>query len=159
MCFVLSIVIRKASFEDIPAIYEITKEAFKVYIKKAGITAAVSALTETLDDVRDDVLTKDVFIAVKNNYPVGCVRVTINTDSTAYISRLGVRIKYQRSGIGKTLFDWVNRSLMELGITKVYLYTAAQNSSLLGFYRSLGFYIERFVYDREYPRTLMCKNL
>jgi len=105
----MKIIIRKAMHEDANAIYDITKQAFKIYAEKVGITA-FSALTETFDNIEKDIETKEVFIASQEDLPVGCVRVQINDDNTAYITRLAVRADFQRAGIGRTLIEAVHEN-------------------------------------------------
>ena len=153
----MKISVRKAHIEDIPAILEITREAFKDYVAKAGIDTPILALTETFDDIKDDIEKKEVFIACEDHYPIGSVRIEINSDNTAYLSRLSVRIKYQSAGVGKLLMDIVNKRLKELGVSKVFLHTAINHNKLLMFYCSLGFSIESISNDKGYARALMCK--
>ena len=94
--------VRLATEEDIPAIMDITREAFSKYVKLAGLES-VSALTETYEDVKRDLETKLVLIAVQDDIPVGSVRLEIRDDHTAYLSRFGVRTTNQNSGIGKSI--------------------------------------------------------
>ena len=153
----MTTIVRKAKLEDANTIYDITKEAFKIYAEKVGITT-FSALTETLDNIQKDIETKEVLIACQKNSPVGCVRVEINNDNTAYISRLAVRSDFQKAGIGRTLIEAVHEKLKNLRISKVYLHTASKHKRLVIFYYSLGFYVVSTSTDKGYIRALMCKE-
>jgi ribosomal protein S18 acetylase RimI-like enzyme len=151
-------VVRRAYEGDIPKIMEITKEAFKIYAEGAGIGDKLAALEETYDDVLRDIETKEVFVALLNGSIVGSVRVEIKPGRTAYLSRFGVDPCYQHNGVGKILMNAVDNSMMELGITNLYLHTASRMLSLVRFYYGRGFYIESTTKDQGYIRALLCKE-
>ncbi len=153
----MKVSVRKARHEDIPSIYDITKEAFKWYVSKAGIQQIIPALTETHRDIQSDIENKEVFIAFENHYPIGCVRVDINCRD-AYISRFAVRVKYHHTGVGKSLMDAVSKRLRELGVSCACLHTTANYDEPIRFYLSLGFRIVSISSDTGYPKALMCKE-
>lgn len=150
--------IRQAVPEDIPFIYEVTKEAFEKYIQLANIDGKVEALTETKEDILHDIETKYVFVAFLDGIPVGSLRVELQDDKTAYLSRFGVRLAFQNSGIGKALMNVVDRTLKDDGVEKLTLHTASTVTSLVRFYYARGFYIDSTTKDRGYIRALLVKD-
>mgnify|MGYP000029144269 CR=1 FL=1 len=153
-----SFIIRKAVEADAPAIHEIMQDSFKKYIADTGLTCSVEALQETVEDIAYDIRTKEVFIAIIDDVPVGSVRISISPDNTAYLSRFGVRPSYNNQGIGKALISLVDKMLMERGIKKVMLHTASKYRDLVRFYYGRGFYIESTTTDKGYIRALMVKE-
>lgn len=153
-----SLVVRKAVEGDIPKILEITREAFKMYAIGAGITERLAALEETYEDIKRDIETKEVFVALLNDVVVGSVRIEILPDNTAYLSRFGVGTEYQSHGIGKELMLAVDEAMIGFGVTNLYLHTASRMLSLVRFYYGKGFYIESTTNDRGYIRALLCKE-
>jgi ribosomal protein S18 acetylase RimI-like enzyme len=154
----MAFVVRKAVAEDIPQIIEISKEAFGVYAEGAGITAYVSPLEETYEDLKKEISNKLVLVALLDGAIVGSVRIEIYEDKTAYLSRFGVRSEVQNRGIGKLLMNAVDDAMNSLGVTNLYLHTASRMLSLVRFYYGRGFYIESTTKDRGYIRALLCKE-
>lgn len=153
-----SFVIRSASKEDAEAIQMITREAFTKYMEDTGLTGTMEALMESLEDIKKDIETKEVFVAFIDNTPVGTIRVEILPDNTAYISRFGVSLKYHNIGIGKSLMNLVDKLLMSKGVKKVFLHTASTYKDLVRFYYGRGFYIDSTTKDRGYVRALLVKE-
>lgn len=151
-------VVRKAVEEDIPEIQRITREAFRAYAESAGIKGTIDALEETCEDVKRDIETKEVFVALLNGSVVGSVRVEVRPDNTAYLSRLGVMPANHNYGIGKALMDAVDSTMMRLGVSNLYLHTASRLLPLVRFYYGRGFYIESTATDCGYIRALLCKE-
>ena len=151
-------VVRRAVEMDIPQIKEITREAFQMYMEGAGITGTIAAIEETYEDIKKDIETKEVFVAILDNKIVGSVRVEIMPDKTGYLSRFGVAKANQNNGVGKVLMNVVDKVMKELGITYLYLHTASRLLSLVRFYYGRGFYIESTTNDRGYIRALLCKE-
>lgn len=150
--------VRKAIVEDAPAILNITKNVFKAYQEQVGITDTIAALNETIDDVINDIESKEVFIALFNGKVVGSVRIEIKCDGTAYLSRFGVDSECQSKGVGKLLLNAVDDEMMQQNVTTLSLHTASRMLSLVRFYYGKGFYIESTTNDRGYIRALLCKE-
>lgn len=154
----MTFVVRKAVEEDIPQIKEISKEAFRVYAEEAGITPFVNPLEETLEDLKREIDSKLVFVALLDGIIIGSVRIEIYEDKTAYLSRFGVKCEFHKMGIGKLLISEVDKAMESLGVTTLYLHTASRMLSLVRFYYGRGFYIESTTKDRGYIRALLCKE-
>jgi ribosomal protein S18 acetylase RimI-like enzyme len=153
-----SIIIKKASFEDIPLIKKITIEAFENYIRLADLNNNLEALQETEEDIKNDLEKKCVFIAFIDGFAVGAVRIQICPDKTAYLSRFAVSPLYQNNGVGKVLMDTVDSFMKENNTSKLCLHTASKVSSIVCFYYRCGFYVDSTCKDRGYVRALMCKE-
>lgn len=153
-----SFIIRKAVPEDAPAIKEIMQEAFTKYRQDSGLSGSLEALEESCDDIIRDISSKEVFIAFMDNIAVGSVRVQLLPDSTAYLSRFGVKLGYHNIGIGKSLMNLVDKLLTEKGVISVSLHTASKYRDLVRFYYGRGFYVDSTTKDRGYTRAIMIKE-
>jgi len=153
-----SFIIRKAVPEDAEAIQSILLESFKKYMQDTGLKSTPEALEETVDDIKKDIETKEVYIAIIDNVPVGTIRVQIFPDNTAYISRFGVRLDYHNIGIGKSLMNLVDKVLKARGVKRVSLHTASKYKDLVRFYYGRGFYVDSTTKDRGYVRALLVKE-
>ena len=149
------ITVIRASVKHAPYISGITREAFKLYIKEAGIPGTIDALTESIDDIVKDIEEKTVFIAEVDGIPAGSIRITLKADKTAYISRYGVLVKYQSMGIGRALMEKSIKFLEEKSVQYTCLHTAANYKELVSFYNQFGFTVKEIAYDKGYPRALM----
>ena len=153
-----SFIIRRATSEDAVAIKEILNESFTNYKNDTGLTGALEALTESVEAIRTAIETVNVYIAVVDEIPVGTVRLSINTDGTAYLSRFGVVSSSRSIGIGKALMNLVNKLMKAKGVTRLTLHTASKNRELIRFYYGAGFYVESISTDRGYLRALLVKD-
>ena len=149
--------VRMATYDDIDDIMSITKEAFIKYAELAGIETT-DALTETYEDVKRDIDTKIVLIALSDGVPVGSVRVEVFDDNTAYFSRFGDKLTSQNNGIGKSILNLVDRIMKKKGVKKICLHTASKITSLIRFYYGRGFYIESTDTTKGYIRALLVKD-
>ena len=149
--------VRMATYDDIDDILSITKEAFIKYAELAGIETT-AALMETYEDVKRDIDTKIVLIALSDGVPVGSVRVEVFDDNTAYFSRFGVKVTSQNNGIGKSILNLVDRIMKKKGVKKLSLHTASKITSLIRFYYGRGFYIDSTDKSKGYTRALLIKE-
>lgn len=150
--------VRLATYDDIPAIMEITQEAFKKYQQMVGLEQKLDALSETYEDVKKDIDTKVVLIALSDDTPVGSVRVEVMPDKTAYLSRFGVRMQSQNNGIGKSIMNLVDKIMIKKGVTSISLHTGSKITSLIRFYYGRGFYIDSTDKSRGYVRAHLKKD-
>ncbi len=155
----MNMIIRKADISDIKDILIITREAFNNYALALGLPQRISALKETKETIKDDLVNKNILIACLNNETVGSIRYEIMPGNIAYISRFAVNPKIQNKGIGKALVLAVENALIETNIKAVTLHTALKMTGLMSFYSNLGFYVHSITSDRGYKRALLCKEL
>ncbi len=149
--------VRPAGYDDINDIMEITKGAFTRYRDITGISR-VDALTETYDDIKHDIDTKLVLLAMSGREACGCVRLEINPDNSAYLTRFAVKVTKQNNGIGKSIMNIVDGIALKRGIKRIYLHTDSKMASLIRFYYGRGFYIDSTDKSRGYVRALLVKD-
>ena len=151
--------VRRATTIEIPAIMQITQEAFAKYCELANVNAEkISATSETSENVANDIETKEVYVAFIDDVPVGSVRVEMLGNNRARLSRFGVRLDYQNNGIGKILMNVVDNIMRAKGVKVLELYTASKFQALVRFYYGRGFYIEEVKNDRGYARAKLIKE-
>ncbi len=151
-----SFIIRRATATDAPSVYSILQSAFQEYGAITG-QKNLEALKETEEDIRKEIETKAVYIAVIDEMIVGTVRLDIH-GVEAYLSRFAVDNKNRNIGIGKSLMSVVDKYLQGQGVKKVTLHTASKHSVLVRFYYSRGFYTEAVETDRGYLRSRLVKE-
>lgn len=155
----MELFIKKAAEREIPIIHEITQDAFTKYANDLGLPNAVSALNETYEDIRRDMIEKAILVAYYKGEPMGSIRYEMATDNIAYITRFGVKTEAQNCGIGRSLIKAVEDEARKAGAHMITLHTASKMRPLIRFYYSLGFYIHSTTTDRGYIRALLCKEL
>ena len=149
--------VRLANYDDIESIMSITREAFMKYKIMAKIDH-VDALYETYSDVKHDIDTKIVLIALSDGEPVGSVRVEVLPDRTAVLTRFAVKVTSQNNGIGKSIMNLVDRIMIKKNISRICLYTGSKVTPLIRFYYGRGFYIESTENSRGYLRAKLVKD-
>lgn len=149
--------VRLANYDDIESIMSITREAFMKYKIMANIDH-VDALYETCSDVKHDIDTKIVLIALSDGEPVGSVRVEVLPDRTAVLTRFAVKVTSQNNGIGKSIMNLVDRIMIKKNISRICLYTGSKVTPLIRFYYGRGFYIESTENSRGYLRAKLVKD-
>lgn len=149
--------LRLADEKDAQSIIDITQEAFCAYKILTG-AKTLDALEETIDDVKNDINTKLVLIAMNEGESVGCVRVEIMPDNTAYLTRFAVKVTCQNNGIGKSMMNNVDKMMKKSGVKRISLYTASKATALMRFYYGRGFYVESTDSDGGYIRAKLVKE-
>lgn len=156
----MKVIIKEATYEDMPAIYEITIEAFQKYALDLGLPDQVQALKETYESIEADLEKKIVLVAWVGDNPVGTIRCEVlPPGNIGYISRFGVKPDTHNMGIGKALITAVEKEAIKQGVTLLTLHTASKMTSLVRFYYGMGFYIHSTTTDRGYIRAYFCKEL
>lgn len=154
-----SFIIRRAVPDDAESVKMIMQESFKKYMQDTGLVGcSMDALEESIETIKEDIISKIVYIALIDDTPVGSIRIQLLPDKTAYISRFGVMLQYHNIGIGKSLMNLADKLLMAEGIKKVSLHTASKYKDLIRFYYGRGFYIDSTSKDRGYIRALLVKE-
>jgi len=153
-----SFIIRKACADDAKLVKEVMDDSFSLYKTKILPVGELDVLNETIEDIKNDILNKAVFIALIDSEAVGSVRIELGKDSEAFISRFGVKQKFHNIGIGKALMNLADKYLLSENIKKAKLYTASKYADLMRFYYGRGFYVHSITTDRGYVRALMIKE-
>jgi len=154
---VYSFVVRRAKEDDAQDIYNILQEAFKKYMADTLLHGSMEALDETVEMIKEEITTQNIFIAYINNEPVGTIRFEVDGNNEAHISRFGVRLAFHNIGIGKSLMNLIDSEIKELGIKKAYLFSASQYTELIKFYYGRGFFIESTSSSKGYIRAKLVK--
>ena len=149
--------VRVATQDDVGDILSITKEAFREYSRMCG-TDKLAALSETYEDVKYDVENKIVLIALTDGQPVGCARIEIFDDNTAYLSRFAVKTTNQNNGIGKSIMNLADKIMIKNNIRSLSLHTGSKITPLIRFYYGRGFYIRSTETVNGYLRALLVKD-
>jgi N-acetylglutamate synthase-like GNAT family acetyltransferase len=152
-----SFIIRKATIEDAEAVYSILQSSFKEYCEAVGIKIT-DALLETVEDIREQILSNTVYIAAVDDKVIGTLRLEVNGEE-AYLSRFAVDKNSRNSGVGETLMTVAEKHLIGLGVKKIILHTSSRHVTLMRFYYGRGFYAEDIKTNRGYFRARMVKNL
>ena len=150
--------VKHATEDDIPAIHKITKDAFLKYGEMAELDYNIAALNETQEDIRRDIASKNVFVVRIDDEPVGAVRVEIQENNEAYLSRFAVGSANRNNGIGKILMGVVDKVMKQNHVKLLRLHTSAKVAPLIRFYYGRGFYIADVEYSRGYPRAELIKE-
>jgi len=83
-------------------------------------------------------------------------------DDQAHLFLLAVQPEYRRTGIGRSMMEWLEKSCRTAGIQVIRLEVRASNRVAIRFYRNLGYRILARVagyYDRREAATVMAKSL
>lgn len=83
-------------------------------------------------------------------------------DEEAHLFLLAVQPKAQRSGIGKALHEWLEKSCRTAGMQRIRLEVRASNELAKRFYRHLGYRLVGQIaqyYDRREAAVVMVKSL
>ena len=150
--------VRLATVEDAPAIKKITHDAFIRYCDAANLEYTIDAVTESVEDIESDIKNKYVFIVKIDHELIGAVRVKINEDGTAYLSRFAIDEAHGNAGIGKILMRVVDKVMLENKVKTLKLHTSSKVTALIRFYYGRGFYISSVDYQRGYPRAELVKE-
>ena len=149
--------VKRAVEEDIPAIIKITKDAFLKYCEMAGLSYDIEALNETYEDVKHDIETKEVYVVFIDDEPIGAVRVELQDNHRAYLSRFAVKSSQSNNGIGKILMSILDKVMRENDVHVLRLHTGSHVTPLIRFYYGRGFYIKSVENSRGYPRAELVK--
>ena len=155
-----SFIIRRAepTRADALAVQSVMRDSFEKYKQHAGVPNTPGALSETLEDILDDIKNSYVYLAVVDGEPVGSIRINIETPEYAYIKRFGVREGYQSIGIGKSFMNLVDKLLRSKGVKYAGLHTASKYTALVRFYYGCGFYVKSTEDTRGYLRAYLVKD-
>jgi [ribosomal protein S18]-alanine N-acetyltransferase len=77
-------------------------------------------------------------VAVQGNIITGFAIMKYKDDQ-AYLHLFAVRPEHQRTGVGKALIVWLEKTALTAGIGVIYLETRLANTAARAFYQSLGY--------------------
>ena len=83
-------------------------------------------------------------------------------DDQAHLFLLAVAPEFRRTGIGRSMIHWLEKSCRTAGIQAIRLEVRASNRGAIGFYRRLGYQILARIagyYDRREAAVIMAHTL
>lgn len=83
-------------------------------------------------------------------------------DHQAHLFLLAVQPEFRRTGIGRSMMQWLEKSCRTAGIQAVRLEVRASNRGAMRFYRSLGYrFLGRVAgyYDRREAAAIMARSM
>ena len=138
--------IKQADIDDAEAVYAVVQAGFGEY--RDALPVPVSALDETMEDVRREISGGHVLLATEDGEAVGTVRYELRPDHL-YVGRLAVSPAYRRRGVGAALMTYIEKLAPTLGHTRIRLATRQSMPSNLLFYEQLGYkVIQRLAHER-----------
>jgi GNAT superfamily N-acetyltransferase len=138
--------IRQATLEDAEAVHKVVLAAFEEY--RGVLPVSVSALDESVEDVRKAIFDGRVLLAVEDGQAVGTVRYEVKPD-LLYVGRLAIVPSRRGQGIGAALMAHVERLAPSLGRTRIQLATRESIPGNLVFYERLSYQVVERV---QHPR-------
>ncbi|WP_027339233.1 GNAT family N-acetyltransferase [Halonatronum saccharophilum] len=150
--------IRVAKEEDAKLVFELTKECFSDYAQSPTFKTTPSLL-EDYEDVKMDIINKEVLIAWLDGKAVGSLRYYPLEDGEYGLIRLGVLKEYRSLNIGSTLLKEVEKRVRTNDGKSITLYSPYELKNLLNFYQNLGYKIEEVSQDDDYDRAKLTKQL
>ena len=128
--------IRKAVCgQDTERLYELVNKAYELQIGTEGVSFTTRyrwCFDVASKLMKDEV--KDMYVYVKEEEILGCVKLKINCDSKVHIGPLAVDVNHQGNGIGKFLLEFAERFAPVAMIQVV-----SCRTDILPFYRNNGY--------------------
>ncbi|GGZ08067.1 GNAT family N-acetyltransferase [Streptomyces poonensis] len=135
----MSVTISVATAKDAEQIFRLQYLCFQSEAALYG-NYRIGPLVQTLDSVREEVVSDCVFVARLGDEVVGSVRGRIADDGTASIGKLCVHPRLQGHGIGARLLRAAESTLAEeRGATRFRLHTGHRSEGNLRLYRRVGY--------------------
>lgn len=135
----MSVTISVATEQDAEQIFRLQYLCFQSEAALYG-NYRIDPLVQTLDSVRQEVVSDCVFVARLGEEVVGSVRGSVSEDGAAAIGKLCVHPRLQGHGIGARLLRAAESALAgERGATKFRLHTGHRSENNLRLYRRVGY--------------------
>ncbi|MFI9545921.1 GNAT family N-acetyltransferase [Streptomyces sp. NPDC052016] len=135
----MSVTISVATEQDAEQIFRLQYLCFQSEAALYG-NYRIAPLVQTLESVRQELVSDCVFVARLGEEVVGSVRGSITEDGAAAIGKLCVHPRLQGHGIGARLLRAAEAALAEeRGATKFRLHTGHRSEGNLRLYRRVGY--------------------
>jgi ribosomal protein S18 acetylase RimI-like enzyme len=135
----MSVTISVATEQDAEQIFRLQYLCFQSEAALYG-NYRIDPLVQTLDSVRQEVVSDCVFVARLGDEVVGSVRGKVTEDGTAAIGKLCVHPRLQGHGVGARLLRAAESALSEQrGATRFRLFTGHRSEGNLRLYRRSGY--------------------
>lgn len=135
--------IRAATFDDIPAVAEIIRSAYRTVADRLDLTpenCPKHPSNCTPDWVRADFQRGVAYFILKDeNGAVGCAALEQADSKFCYLERLAVVPESRRGGYGRRLVDFIFDRARELGCQRAGIGIIAEQDDLRRWYGRIGF--------------------
>jgi ribosomal protein S18 acetylase RimI-like enzyme len=155
----MSIMIRIATREDLPALHPVIERAYRGETARQGWTHEVDL---NIDGTRTDIPTltaivddpaQRLLIAEADEQPIGCVQVSHKGDGLAYLGLLCVDPTLQSGGLGKQLVSAAEATARDaFGARAVEMTVIDRRAELIAFYERRGYAVSGE--KRDFPVPL-----
>ena len=154
-------IIERAKIEQAEEISRVTKEAFDIYREAlhSSKEVSLSALSESVGDVKRDIKNSMVFCACENGKVIGAIRVKALSGDLAYIYRFAVDPLETSGGVGSELLAAAVNFCAEEGFSAIALHTNSKYYKLARYYYGKEFYVHSTNLEKGYIRALFVKEL
>ncbi|MFW5780016.1 MAG: GNAT family N-acetyltransferase [Bacillota bacterium] len=148
-----------ASLKHAEQINQLTLKSFELYKSHLTSGVKVSALSEKVEDVINDIKQNTVLVAVKHANIIGSIRIEKLTDDLAYIYRFAVSPDVIGGGVGSALLEYAIEECEELEVKAIALHTNTKYFKLARYYYGKDFFVHSTTFNRGYIRALFIKEL
>lgn len=123
--------------DDAEVMRQITFRAFE---SQASLDPPSGAVSETVDKVRDDLVSGRGVLAWMGAGPVGACRVVVHADPDRYhVRRLAVAPEVRRRGIARAIMRWLEDEAAAEGMSEIRLGVRNTLTSNFALYEGLGY--------------------
>lgn len=126
-----------AGVSDAPEILLLQRLAFQTEAEVYGTD--IAALRQSLDELKEDMLRRKTFKAVKGNVIIGSVRARLLEDGSCRIGALMTHPDFRRRGVAKELIRAAEEDFKRA--RRFELFTGAESHGNIKLYESLGYRI------------------
>lgn len=151
--------ITNALLTNIKEIHNITLLAFAVYQNELHADVRLKAMTESEEDIAEDIKNNHVYVAKQNGRVLGSIRIQKLTDELAYIYRFSVHPDEHNAGVGSELIEYAIAECERMNFSAIALHTNSKYFKLARYYYGRQFYVHSTTCDLGYIRALFVKEL
>jgi len=134
-------VLRKATYDDIPTLVTIIHTAFEQY--RGRLEPPSGAHRETVQSIATYLQQGHAVLALLNDQAVGCVCYHQEGEHV-YFGRLSVLPAFRQHGVGLALIAYVEQRAQDLGAQRVQIGVRIALPHLQAYYERLGYHVVRY---------------
>ena len=134
-------VLRKATYDDIPTLVTIIHTAFEQY--RGRLEPPSGAHRETVQSIATYLQQGHAVLALLNDQAVGCICYHQEGEHV-YFGRLSVLPAFRQHGVGLALIAYVEQRAQDLGAQRVQIGVRIALPHLQAYYERLGYHVVRY---------------
>jgi predicted N-acetyltransferase YhbS len=134
-------VLRKATYDDIPTLVTIIHTAFEQY--RGRLEPPSGAHRETVQSIATYLQQGHAVLALLNDQAVGCVCYHQEGEHV-YFGRLSVLPAFRQHGVGLALIAYVEQQAQDLRAQRVQIGVRIALPHLQAYYERLGYHVVRY---------------